>query len=101
MDREKIAQTMEEVVRSYRGQLAKKDDSLLANIGNAAKMVYETFKTKMVGNEEEKHAIDMFKQYAEAFEDALKDGKFQDASKALDNMEKSIQAFRIKSYDTV
>ena len=97
MDREKVARTMEEVVQSYRKQLAENEDSTFSNIGNLMKMGFESFKSSLAGTDTDKHAITMFKQYADAFEDALKKNDRGVAGKALDDLEKSIQAFRIKS----
>ncbi|MCC8194165.1 MAG: hypothetical protein LIP28_05930 [Deltaproteobacteria bacterium] len=97
MDREKVAQSMEEVVQSYRKQLAENDDSKMANLGNSMKMGFESLRGMVAGSESDKQSITMFKRYADNFEDALKDGNRAGASRALDDLEKSIQAFRIRS----
>ena len=96
MDREKTAQRMEEVVRSYRQQLAENEDSTFSNMGNSVKMGFESLKGAVSGSEEEKHAISMFKRYADDFEGALKKNDRTTAQKALDDLEKSIQGFRIQ-----
>ena len=97
MDREKVAQTMEEVVQSYRKQFLENDDSMLSNLGNSMRMGLETMRGVLTGTDEDKHAIAMFKKYADSFEDALKNNNRIIAEKALDDLEKSIQAFRIRS----
>ena len=97
MNREKVAQTMEEVVSSYRKQLAINEESTFSNLGNLMKMGYESLKSSFSGTEMDKHAINMFRQYADSFEDALKNNDRPAAEKALDDFEKSIQAFRIRS----
>ena len=97
MDREKVARTMEEVVSSYRKQLAQGEDSTLSNIGNLVKMGFESLKSSVSGTEADKHAISMFKRYADAFEDALEKDDRAIAERALDDLEKSVQAFRIRS----
>ncbi len=97
MDREKVAQTMEDVVLSYRKQLAENQDSTLSNIGNSMKMGFESLKSSLSGTDTDKHMISMFKQYADNFEDALKKNDRVAAGKALDDLDASIRAFRIKS----
>ena len=97
MDREKVAQTMESVVSSFRRQLAGNENSTLVQIGNMMKIGVESLKGSITGTEADKQAIGLFKQYADAFEDALHANDRAVAEKALDDLEKAIRAFRIKS----
>lgn len=99
MDKSSVIETMQDVVHSYREQFIKNDNSTFSNIGNAAKLGYESLKASMAGTDAEKHQIDMFKQYADSFEDALQSGNRMAAQSALDNLEKVIQGFRVSSHD--
>ena len=101
MNREKFAESLEGIIDSYKEQLEKNEDSTLSNLGNMAKMGYETLKAKLSGTDEDKHVLEMFKTYADDFEDALKRQDKSTAIKALDDMKKTLQGFRINSYDTV
>ncbi len=97
MDREKVAQTMDDVIRSYRKQLAENDDSVLSNIGNSMKMGFESFRGSFSGTEADKLAISTFKHYADTFEDELKKHNRASAEKALADLEQSARAFRVTS----
>ena len=97
MNREKAARTMEEVVRSYREQFDADEGAPFMNIGNMMKIGFESLWSMVAGTESDKHAIRMFKRYADNFEEALQsDDRFL-AERALEDLERSIQAFRIKS----
>lgn len=95
MDKQKVIDTLENVVQSFREQLASNNISAVSNISNAAKLGFETLKARISGTEMDEQAIGMFKTYAESFEDALRKHNRDAAMKALDDMEKSIQDLRI------
>lgn len=95
MDKHKVVDTLEGVVQSFRDQFAANDISAVSNIGNAAKLGFETLKAIISGTEMDKQAITMFKTYAENFEDALRKHNRDAAMQALHDMEKSIQGFRV------
>lgn len=96
MNREKVARAMEGVVRSYWEQLDADEDALFMNIGNMVRMEFESLRSMVFGTESDKQAISMFKRYADNFEEALQGDDRLLAERALEDFEKSIQAFRIK-----
>ncbi|SBV92552.1 hypothetical protein KL86DPRO_10381 [uncultured delta proteobacterium] len=97
MNREKAARTMEDVVRSYRRQLDADAGEPFTNMGNMMKIGLESIWSMVSGTESDKHAISMFKSYADNFEEALQDDDRFLAERALEDLERSIQAFRVKS----
>ena len=92
---------MQEVISSYKKQMMKNDDSTMANIGNSAKMAFETLKSKVSGTDQDKQTIDLFKKSADHLEEALKNNNRAAAETALSEMEKYTNDMRSKSYDTV
>lgn len=94
MDRQKIIASMEEIIQSCRRQLVENNESILANIGNTAKLAFETVKAKVAGTDYDVTLIDTFHKAVSSFEQAIKNKDKVRATQILDEMESYIEKYK-------
>lgn len=94
MDRQKIIESMEEIIQSCRRQLIENNESIMANIGNTAKLAFGTIKAKITGTDYDVTLIDTFHKAVSDFEHAIKNKDKERATQILDEMESYIEKYK-------
>ena len=94
MDKTTVINKMEEVLKSSRKQLAEKDSSTLASIGNNIKMNFEKFKLSWDENPGAKVLIDQYKDKMSSFNDALGNGDIATSGMYISDMQKILDQFK-------
>lgn len=94
MDRQKIIESMEEIIQSCRRQLIENNESIMANIGNTAKLAFGTVKAKIAGTDDDVTLIDTFHKAVSDFEQAIKNKDKVRATQILDEMESYVEKYK-------
>lgn len=90
---------MQKVINLLREKLTKNEDFTMSDIGNAAKMSFQSIKTSLSESDNEvvKMALEAFRQHIGGFETAIKQDDRQQADRLLGQLENTVQHLKTQT----